>query len=79
MFVELIIANFYTTFALALPTNITLIWLIVKHSPAEMFIYKRILLITCAIDLLLAFGFVVEQPVIFKHVPFEFIPSNRSS
>ena len=73
MFVELIVANFYAAFAISMLTNITLIWLIRKHSPAEMFVYKRILLITCAIDLLVSIGSVLEQPVTFKETSLNFI------
>jgi len=49
--------------AIGLFSNFLLIWLILRYTMNEMKVYNRILLQTCAVDILGIFLFAVVQPV----------------
>ena len=52
--------------AVALFSNVLLIFLIIKHTPKALEPYSRILLQTCAIDLIFTFVIFVLKPVIIR-------------
>ncbi len=49
--------------ALGVPLNVLFIWLVVKHSAENMGVYKKVMLLTAAMDICFALMSFAAQPV----------------